>query len=475
MKKLMSMVFAAVLFLAQFVGVTHVSIAADQLEGWHMVPKILQNINPPTFPNKTFDITDFGAVGDGMTKNTEAFKKAIKAAHDAGGGIVNVPKGVYLTGAIHLLSNVNLHVTKDATIKFSQDPNDYLPVVKTRFEGVELMNYSPLIYAYQQKNIAITGEGTLDGQGDNEHWWPWKGSSEYGWEEGMPNQANDSNLLGEMAANGVPVNERVFGAGHYLRPNMIQPYESENVLIQGVTIKNSPMWHIHPVLSENVTIDDVTIVGHGPNNDGIDPESSKNVLIENSYFENGDDCIAIKSGKNEDGRRVNTPSENIVIQNNHMADGHGAVVIGGEMSGSVYNVFARNNVMDSPNLDRVLRIKTNSYRGGTVDGVFLKNNKVKSVGEAVIRINTVYDNDDGLGGHIATIRNVEVKNLQSSGGKYGILIDGDARSPIENLRIYNSKMDGVQIPYSVNNLGSAELKHVVINGSSVTTEDLLGK
>lgn len=479
MKKIWGFLFVMVLFVGQLVGAAHVSHAANNkdtsqdpnLSGWHLVPKIMKQIKAPTFPNRTFDITNYGAVSDGKTMDTGAFKKAIEAANAAGGGVVNVPSGTYLTGAIHLLSNVNLHVSKGATIKFSTNPNDYLPLVESRFEGTRVMNYSPLIYAYKQHNIAITGQGTLDGQG--QAWWSWKGKTAYGWQPGMPNQSADSSLLISEADNNVPVSDRTFGPGHYLRPNMIVPYQSSNILIQGVTIENSPMWHVNPERSQNITIDGVNIVGHGPNNDGIDPESDTNVLIENSSFNNGDDCIAIKSGKNHDGRVVGEPSQNIIIQNNHMYDGHGAVVIGSEMSGSVYNVFARNNVMDSPNLDRVLRIKTNSYRGGTVDGVYLKNNKVLSVGEAVIKINTVYNHDDGNGGHIATIKNIQVKNLQSTGGKYGIEIDADSRNPVQNIQIINSHMDGVKTPFKINNVGSATLKNVFINGQRVTTQEFL--
>lgn len=210
------------------------------------------------FPDRDFLVTDYGAKPDGKTDATQAFKEAIEAAHDAGGGRVVVPAGTYTTGAIHLKSNVNLHITKDATIKFSQDPKKYLPLVRTRWEGVELYNYSPLIYAYDQENIAITGEGTLDGQADHEHWWPWKGKKEFGWKEGQPHQAAGRDLLFEMAEKNVPVEERRFGEGYYLRPNFIQPVKSKNVLIEGVHIVDSPMWNIHPVLSENIIIDHVS-------------------------------------------------------------------------------------------------------------------------------------------------------------------------------------------------------------------------
>jgi polygalacturonase len=462
MKKKLSIIIAFIIFLSQAV-VYSLPAKAETSEGWAMVPDILKQIVPPTFPDQDFLITDYGAIGDGTTDSTDAFKLAIEAAHNAGGGKVVVPAGEFLTGAIYLKSNVNLHVTKDATVKFSQDPQDYLPLVKTRWEGVELMNYSPLIYAYGEENIAITGEGTLDGQGDNEHWWPWKGKKEYGYVNGDPEQSTARNKLFQMAEDGVPVEERIFGEGSYLRPSFIQPYESKNILIQGVTIKDSPMWQLNPVLSENITVDNVTIIGHGPNNDGIDPESVKNMIIKNSYFDNGDDCIAIKSGRNADGRRVNVPTENIIIENNHMKDGHGGVVIGSEMSGSVRNVFARNNLMDSPNLDRALRIKTNSVRGGVVENVYLKDNIVESIGGEVILIDMYYEEGDS-GDFTPIVRNIEVDNLHSKGGKYGLYIRAYDRNPVENLRIINSSFDGVRTPARIENVEDMVLKNFYING-----------
>src|SRR4030095_642244 len=207
-----------------------------------IMPGILMRIKPPVFPKRDFVITKFGAKPNGTTDSTAAFREAISACNKAGGGRVVVPAGTFLTGAIHLKSNVNLHVSPGATIKFSRDPNHYLPVVFTRWEGVELMNYSSFIYAFEQKNIAVTGTGTLDGQSDKESWWNWNGSprTEYGWKPGMPNQRNARKALMEMSEKGVPVAERMFGAGHYLRPNFIQPYRCQNVLLEGVTIRNSP-------------------------------------------------------------------------------------------------------------------------------------------------------------------------------------------------------------------------------------------
>ncbi len=272
-------VFVLIVFAQSCAGSGH-----ESENGWSQVPEILANIVPPEFPTRDFSITDYAAVGDGKTDCTIAFKQAIKACAASGGGRVVVPEGTFLTGAIHLESNINLHVTKNATILFSKDPQKYLPVVLTRFEGVECMNYSPFIYAFGKENIAITGSGTLDGQAGEDAWWPWKGKEEGGWRSGEPDQNKNRKDLFDLAEAGVPVEERIFGENHYLRPNFIQPYKCRNMLIDSITINRSPMWEIHPVLCENLTVQNVTIVSHGPNNDGCNPESSRNVLIQNSLF-----------------------------------------------------------------------------------------------------------------------------------------------------------------------------------------------
>ena len=259
----------------------------EPLDPWSAVDEILSQIQAPEFPDRDFSILDFGA-SETSADVLPAIKEAIAACHAAGGGRVVIPPGSYtLNGPIHLKSNVNLHVSEGATLLFGTDPSFYLPLVLTRWEGMECMNYSPLIYAYGQENIAITGTGVLDGQADNQNWWPWCGKDVYGWLEGMPSQRDSANRpeLSRMNTAEMPVEERVFGEGHYLRPNFIQPYRCKNILIEGITIKNSPMWVMHPVLSENITIRGVKVISHGPNSDGCDPEACKNVLIE--------DCILI--------------------------------------------------------------------------------------------------------------------------------------------------------------------------------------
>jgi polygalacturonase len=265
---------------------------------WTAVPAILARIKPPQFPARDFKITDYGATPGGTNDSTEAISKAIAACHAAGGGRVVVPPGLFLTGAIHLQSNVNLYLAEGATLKFSPDPAKYLPVVYTRFEGTECMNYSPLIYAFEQANIAIIGKGTLDGSASDQNWWAWNRKGANGAD--APARASIRRLI-DFGERGVPVKDRIFGQGYYLRPNFIQPYRSRNVLIEGIRIINSPMWEINPVLSTNVTVRGVRINSHGPNNDGCDPESSREVLIEDCTFDTGDDCIAIKSGRDADG------------------------------------------------------------------------------------------------------------------------------------------------------------------------------
>ena len=431
-------------------------------DGWSNLPSILANIKAPTFASKEFVVTDFGAKGDSITDCTFAFKNAIEACNKEGGGKVVVPKGKYSTGAIYLKSNVNLYLEEGSSILFYTNPEKYLPVVYTRFEGVECMNYSALIYAFNEQNIAITGKGTLDGQASDQNWWAWKGSKD----NKLPNQKEDVKRLNQMGEENTPVSDRVFGNGHYLRPNFIQFYKCQNILIDGITILRSPMWEIHPVLSENITVQNVNIYSHGPNNDGCDPESCKNVLIKDCVFDTGDDCIAIKSGRNNDGRRVNVASENIVIQGCRMKDGHGGVVIGSEISGSCRNVYAENCTMDSPNLDRALRIKTNSVRGGVVENIYMRNVKVGEVKEAVVLVSFTYQEGDA-GSFTPVVRNIFVKNVTSGKSDYGLHFECYERSPVANVHIDSCNFNGVKNGNFIKHANELYFKEFYINGEPV--------
>ncbi len=435
---------------------------------WTQVPAILRRIKAPVFPKRNFDITKYGAVAGGQTDCTEAIRKVIAACNKAGGGRVVVPPGEFLTGAIHLLSNVNLHVSAGATLKFSQDTKQYLPLVFTRWEGVELMNYSPFIYAFAQRNIAITGTGTLDGQADETHWWPWKGRG-----RGAETQDKARNRLIELGENNVPVSERVFGEGSYLRPNFIQPYRCQNVLIEGVTIKRSPMWEIHPVLCRNVTVQGVRVSSHGPNNDGCDPESCTDVLIKDCSFDTGDDCIAIKAGRNGDGRRVNVPTENVVIQNCEMKDGHGGVTIGSEISGSVRNVFAENCRMDSPHLDRALRLKTNAVRGGTLENIHMRNVQIGQVSEAIVSVDFTYEEGEA-GKFMPTVRNISVRDVTSQKSNYALYLRGFERAPITDIRLENCTFDNVARASVYEYAHNIALSNTRINGATPVRLALVG-
>tara|TARA_R110002167_G_scaffold25714_14_gene89019 strand:+ start:3739 stop:5262 length:1524 start_codon:yes stop_codon:yes gene_type:complete len=434
---------------------------------WDLMAQIIDSLSEPVFPDNTFNLLDFGATSDGVTDNTEAFKDAIDKCVESGGGKVVVPSGRYATGPIHLKSNVNLHLEEGAEILFSTNPRDY-PLVRTSFEGIELINYSPLIYAYQQQNIAVTGKGILNGQANNDNWWTWKGSKEYGWREGMPSQLDSLNLpkLMEMAENAIPVADRVFGEGHFLRPSLFEPFECKGVLIKGVEIRNAPFWVMHPIKCVDVIVDGVKVDSHGPNNDGCDPEYSRNVLIKNCIFNTGDDCIAIKSGRDADGRRVAIKSENIIVQNCKMIDGHGGVVIGSEISAGVSNVFVEDCVMDSPNLERAIRIKTNSRRGGLIENVYVRNLEIGEVRECVLKINMFYGSyANQTGDYMPKIRNINLENLKvKNGGEFGILAKGYEASPISDITLKNVIIEKVEAPYSLENVINVNFIDTYING-----------
>ncbi|HSC68336.1 MAG TPA: glycoside hydrolase family 28 protein [Cellvibrio sp.] len=439
--------------------------SAVQTDPWVAAEQIRTQVTPPQFPDRNFDIRDFGAKAGGQHNNSKAIAAAIDACHKAGGGKVLVTGGRYLSGAIHLLSNVNLHIAKDATIAFSTDPKAYLPAVLTRWEGMEIMGYSPLIYAYGQSNIAITGQGTVDGQANKTTWWPWKGSnfSSVNWGiPGVPTQEAARNKLMQDMENNVPVAQRVYADGSYLRPVFIQPYNSTNVLIEGITITNAPFWLLNPVLCENVTIDGVTFASIGPNSDGCDPESCKNVVIKNCSFDTGDDCIAIKSGRNADGRRLNVPSENILISNCKMRNGHGGVVIGSEISGGVRNVFVENCAMSSPELERGIRIKTNSVRGGLIENLFIRN---VTIGEVQTAIVIDFDYEEGDAGKFTpTVRNIEIRNLICDKAKQVFQVRGYQRSPIQNLHLNNCHFKDVAEIGVLEQLDNFATRNVTIKG-----------
>lgn len=425
--------------------------------GWNYVPVILQSIIPPAFPNREFRVTDFGADSLGVNDCSLAFTRAIDSCSYLGGGTVIVPAGQYLTGPLYLRSNVHLFVAKNATIKFSTDTAKYMPVVYTRFESIECMNFSPLIYAFEQTNIAITGEGVLDGQAADNNWWAWKNLS-----------SPDTTVLNAMVANGVPVEQRIFGSGHHLRPNFFQPYRCTNILVEGVTFKDSPMWAINPVLCQNVTVLNVTVTansgGSRPNTDGCDPECCTNVLIKGCTFSTGDDCIAIKSGRNADGRRVNVPCTNVVIQNCAMQDGHGGITLGSETSGGISNIFAENTIMNSPNLQYALRFKTNSMRGGTIENIYERNITVLQVSRYILHIECKYGNETGT--FIPIVRNLSFDSIVCTMAPNALYMRGLPGSQISAVTLSNCTFTNItNLTNTIIDVSGLQYNNVTLNGN----------
>lgn len=381
-------------------------------------PFEMPQLQRPEFPDRTASIVEHGAVPGGEVKNTEAIAKTIEAVADAGGGRVVVPAGKWLTGPVHLKSNIDLHLEEGAILIFSDQFEDYLPTVLVRAAGIELHNYSPLIYARDCENIAITGPGFLDGNA--EKWWPWK--------------TKETRQSFEMGAAGAPVEERVFGTPEYaIRPSFMQLYGCKNVLLEGFTIGSGPNWTIHPVYCENMIVRDVTVDTHGPNNDGLDPDSCKNLLIENCVFSTGDDCVVLKSGYNQDGRRVGRPTENVVMRHCSSKRGHGGLVIGSEMSGSVRNVYMHD--CDFEGTDRVLRIKSRPGRGGIVENVWVEDVTARDLKREVVILNMDYSADKNPADYkfLPHFKNIHVKNVAASGAPVAIRIIGLRESIIENV------------------------------------------
>jgi len=379
-------------------------------------PFAMPQFKRPTFGSRTFDIRDYGAVEGGKVKNTKAIKKAVAAASEAGGGKVLIPAGKWLTGAIHLESNVNLHIEQGALVLFSQDLDDYLPAVFSRHEGMECYKPSGFIYARGCKNIAITGEGTLHGQGK-----PWWGDRE---ERKMvldgKTVTDGTQRLNDLCAAGVPVEKRRFDGsdGDFVRPSFINPVECKNVFIEGVTILYGPMWTVNPVYCENVVVRKVKVqtegdYGHTSNGDGVNPDSCKNVLIEYCDMDTGDDCLAIKSGRAEDGLRVGRPSENIVIRHCQGRHGHGGVVIGSETSGGIRNVFIRDCTFNGTN--RGLRFKTARGRGSVIENIWAQDLVMGEIVKEAIIVNTLRYTDrypaHPVTDRTPTYRNLSFKNI----------------------------------------------------------------
>ena len=393
-------------------------------------------IQMPVFPKREFVVTNFGAVAGGKTNIGAAIAKAIAACHDAGGGSVVIPRGRWLTGKIHFQSNVNLHLDDGAVLSFGSDPQDYLPAVQSSWEGLECFNYSPLVYAFGCTNVALTGKGTLQANLDI-----WKT-----WMTRPPAHLAALKSLYTMTATNALVAQRQMAVGeNHLRPQFIQFNRCRNVLIEDVKIRNSPFWTIHLLLCVDVVVRRVDVSARNRNNDGIDPEMTRNLFVEDCRFDQGDDAIAIKAGTDRDGRRLNTPTENVVIRNCTMLRGHQLVAIGSELSGGIRNVYVHDCKFINAEADKpqnILFIKTNVRRGGFVENIFVENITAKSTKFGVLGIDTdvLYQWRDLVPTYeekLTTIRNIHVKNVTVDETATPFKIVGDARLPVKDIFLEN--------------------------------------
>ncbi|MBR2208931.1 MAG: glycoside hydrolase family 28 protein [Synergistaceae bacterium] len=539
MKKLCSVFILLCLCLSCVAG----AFAADDYWNDEIYANIEQTVkaNTPTFPDVDFVVTKgkyAGLVDDAeeeyfvsdggeghkkMTQTVKDFTKAIQTAIDdaskAGGGRVVVPAQagatrenptIYYTGSIEIKSNVNLYLAEGTELRFMRNiSNKYYPMVLTSFEGNDTYNYAAPIRSFHAKNIALTGKGTLNPQADPYNWQAWKRGS-----FGFPNQAEVVDVLvKQWSDQAVPVERRILTDGvtpapekiatmlidwdniekveyidtpkdvtplrSLLRPCTVEPYASENILIEGIRIINSPMWEVHPLRCRNLLIRGLEIDSHGSNNDGVNPESTHFVIIENCSFSTGDDCIAIKSGKNRDGyNRGKVGGEscgNIIIRNCVFADGHGGVTCGSECTGGISNVFAHDNHFDSMELQQVLRFKTNSYRGGLIENIYFKDNTVAKCSNALMYGETQYtlgsaqDKEGDLGPYTPQLKGVYMSNITAGKpdapvmAKNAILWKAYERAPMTNIKVKDVTVYGVENAISLSNVKNFELNNVKIS------------
>jgi polygalacturonase len=444
------------------------SLVEKQNQGWNSMEQILSRIQAPSFPDKTFMVKDHGLIGDGKSDNCSAMRKLLDEVSTNGGGTILFPSGkFFFDGPIHLKSNIHLKLNDGALIYFGQNAEKYLPSVKVRWEGTVCYNYSPLIYGYQLKNVAITGEGSIDGAALR-----WS-------KEWRKNQNPDKKILRQMGNDLVPEQQRVFGNGfldldkdgkddgfgdgkqHLLRPSLLELYECENILLQGVEFKNSPFWTIHPVFSKNITIDGITVYGESLNDDGVDPDSSEDVLIQNCTIQTHDDAISIKAGRDQDA--WNRPgSKNMIIRNNRLLSGVNAFCIGSEMSGGVENLFIYNNTIKDGK--HALNFKCNLDRGGEVKNIYIRDLDIESCDEAMFIFRMDYHGYRG-NNYPTKFQNFfvsEIKCQSVEGTAFKIV--GVRDEPIKNILLKNIEINSAGKATEVKHAQNIVFYQVNVNG-----------
>ena len=416
MKRLLSLVAALVLLAAC------TAPAPTTLDREAMRDAVLARITGATISDNELSILDFGAVGDGQTDAKPAFDSAMKRAEELGGARVVVPAGDYwLCGPIHFVSNVCLELQEGATLKFNPEPACYLPVVETSWEGTFLWNYSPFIYGKDLHDVAIVGKGTIDGNA---------ATTFATWRD---KQRASKDLSRDYNHNQTPVAERIFGEGHYLRPHLIQFFDCERITLEGVFITNAPFWCIHLLRSKNIICDALRYDAKLVNNDGIDPEYAQDVLIQNIVFNNGDDNVAIKSGRDDDGRAAATPSSGIIIRDCVFKGLHG-VVLGSEMSSGVENVFVENCTYGGY-CKRGLYIKTNPDRGGFIRNIFVNRCTFGEV-EDLFFLTSMYAGEGLDNHHFTAVHDIYIEDVECEKARAAaVVLQGTAVEPIRNVHL----------------------------------------
>lgn len=420
------------------------TFARKAADPWAQARAIVRGIQRPRIGKRTLRLAP--PVGDDI-------RAAIAAAMDelgSKGGTIILPKGEWQSnGPIHFKSRIALHIPKGTHLKFSREPEHFLPMVFTRWEGTECWNYSPLIYAHGVTDIAITGGGIIDGQGFD-GFFNWRAS-----------QKDSQQLLRKMGAEGVPVEQRRFGPGHYLRPGFVQFVSCERVLIDGPRLIDSTFWMIHPVYCDHVTVRNVSLKSDHLNSDGIDPDSSTNIVIERCIFDVGDDGISVKAGRDQDGWRVAKPSSRIVVRDcEYRGTAGGGFAIGSEMSGGVSDVFIERYAMGS--VVHGAYFKSNMDRGGAITNIYIRD---IAIGSAQAAISFTTDYHGYRGGNFPTkFDNVHIENLACGIATVGLSFIGSANAPLGRICVANTVIGRAKTPLRTRNAIGLRFSDVIVNG-----------
>ncbi len=418
------------------------------------------------FPERTFPITDYGAVSGGVnltaksdsaaiSSNILAFEKAMEACSEAGGGSVVVPEGEWPRGPIHIRSNCTLYLSEGSVIVFEDVPGLYLPAVRNAWEGAECMSLSPLVYAFECENIAISGPGKLKSKMD--FWRTWFGRPD--------SHIAATRQLYAMLSTDVPAEYRHMEApGVQMRPQLIHFNRCKNVRLEGFQIEESPFWTIHLFMCEDVWAHHLNVYAHGNNNDGIDLEMTQHVIVEDCVFDQGDDGVVIKAGRNQDGWRLAMPSSDIVVRNCNIVNGHTVLGIGSEMSGGVRRVYMH-DCSSSSEVYRLFYIKTNHRRGGFIEDITIENVSAASM-MRVFEINTdvLYQWRDIVPTFetaITRISRITVRNCSASDADAVYEISGDKRRPVEDVTLENISVERLhEFRHKAKNVKGLKVKNI---------------